>query len=413
MADVDDGASPTLGNADLAAAESPSVDGTRVEQGKAGENVAAPPREELDPAARVRQFYQFLTEVTPHIWVVPAIVALNVAVYAAMVAFGVDPLQPTVASVLAWGANDASKTLGGQPWRLLTSMFVHYGAIHLCSNMFVLWYAGRRVERIFGGLRFAALYLCAGLIGSVASVAVHPQVVSAGASGAVFGIYGALTAFLLSQRGSIDAGVVKKLAGVAVFFVGYNVHSSLNSPVIDLAAHFGGLLGGAAAGWWLARPLSPSLPQEPRRPVIAFAAMFVVLAVIPRILPKPPDLPKVLAEFSVAESNAVKAYNALVESAHAHRLTDEAFAKGIEDKVLPAWRHLQLRLEAAAAQRWNPRQAQMLQAMAQYGRDREYTWTQTILALRSHDTPFLEWTKKVDSAAVEKFRESMKQVKAR
>ena len=71
----------------------------------AGEDVASLPQEEPNPAARVRQFYQFLAEVTPRIWAVPAIVALNVAVYVAMVASGVHPIQPTVASVVDWGVN--------------------------------------------------------------------------------------------------------------------------------------------------------------------------------------------------------------------------------------------------------------------------------------------------------------------
>ena len=432
MARVDDGPSPLPGNADQAAARLSSVDGTRLGQDEienghsgsdvpddssrrdpAGEDVAALPQEEPDPAVKVRQFYQFLTEVTPRIWVVQAIVALNVAVYVAMVASGVHPLQPTVASVVDWGVNYGPKTLGGQPWRLLTSIFVHYGAFHLCFNMIVLWNVGRWVERIFGSLRFAALYLCAGLIGSVASVAVHSHLVSAGASGAVFGVYGALAAFLLSQRGSIDARVVKKLATVAILFVGYNVLYSLKNPIIDLAAHFGGLVGGVIAGWWLARPLTPSLPQEPRRPVIALAAMFVILAVFPSVLPKPPDFEGVVREFSEVESKAVNAYNSLVEAARAGRVTDEAFAKGIEDEVLPAWRHFQPRLKATASQLWNPRQTKVIQALEQYGRDREYSWRQMILALRAHNKPFVEWATRVDAAAVEKFKDSMAQVKAR
>jgi len=404
-----------------------SVDGTRVGQGQidngrldsdvsddssrrdpAGEDVATLPLEEPNPAARVRQFYQFLAEVTPRIWVVPAIVALNLAVYVAMVASGVHPIQPTVASVVDWGVNYGPKTLGGQPWRLLTSIFVHYGAFHLCFNMIVLWNIGRWVERIFGSLRFAALYLCAGLIGSVTSVAVHPHLVSAGASGAVFGVYGALAAFLLSQRGSIDARVVKKLATVAIFFLGYNVLYSLKSPIIDLAAHVGGLVSGAVAGWWLARPLTPSLPQKLRRPVIVFAAIFVILAVFPSVLPNPPDFEGVVREFSEVESKAVNAYNSLVEAASAGRVTDEAFAKGIEDEVLPVWRHVQPRLDEAATQLRNPQQTKVLKALRQYERDRAYSWTQMILALRAHNKPFLEWTTKVDADAVKKFKDSIK-----
>jgi hypothetical protein len=69
---------------------------------------------------------------------------------------------------------------------------------------------------------------------------------------------------------------------------------------------------------------------------------------------------------------------------------------------------LQLRLEAAAAQRWNPQQNKVLQALEQYGRDREYSWTQMILALRAHDKHLVEWTTKVDAAAMKEFKDSIK-----
>jgi hypothetical protein len=141
--------------------------------------------------------------------------------------------------------------------------------------------------------------------------------------------------------------------------------------------------------------------------VIVFAAIFVILAVFPSVLPKSPDFEGVVREFSEVESKAVNAYNSLVEAASAG-VTDEAFAKGIEDEVLPVWRHVQPRLDEAATQLRNPQQTKVLKALRQYWGDRAYGWTQMILALRAHNKPFLEWTTKADAEAVKKFKDSIK-----
>src|SRR4051812_48296280 len=117
------------------------------------------------------------------------IVALNVLVFAAVVAAGVSPLSPTGRDLVRFGASFGPLTVGGQPWRLLTSTFLHFGLLHIGMNMYVLWGAGGFVERLFGHGRFAAIYLAAGLVGAAASLLVHPLGASAGASGAVFGVY--------------------------------------------------------------------------------------------------------------------------------------------------------------------------------------------------------------------------------
>jgi membrane associated rhomboid family serine protease len=211
--------------------------------------------------AAAAEFAVRLQGVTPRAWVVPALVAANAVVFAAMVAQGASPLSPSAGDVVAWGANFGPATLGGQPWRLLSSTFLHFGAIHLAMNMLALWNAGRLVERLFGNARFVALYLAAGIFGSSASVLVHPDVVSAGASGAVFGVYGALGGFLLRQQRSIPGPVLAGLRNVAVSFVGYNLLFGFAGRNIDMAAHLGGLAAGFAAGALLARPLATGRGQ--------------------------------------------------------------------------------------------------------------------------------------------------------
>ena len=261
------------------------------------------------------EFMARLHEVTPRIGVVAAIVAVNVAVFVVMTVAGVSATSPTVADLLKWGGNYGPRTLGGQPWRIVTAAFVHAGLLHIAMNMVALWSSGRVIERIFGGWRFAAMYLCAAIAGGVASVGMHPQTVSVGASGAVFGIYGALAAFLLREHGSIPVPVLRRLGRVAATFVIYNIVYGFSQPAIDNAAHVGGLCGGALAGAWLARPLVAGRPAAPARIFAALVIAAGALVGATRALPTTPDLDAALNQFATIETRAIDAYNSLVERA--------------------------------------------------------------------------------------------------
>ena len=120
------------------------------------------------------------------------LLALNIGVFAAMVATGVSPSEPTIAQLLRWGANWGPLTLGRQPWRLVSCAFVHVGVVHIAFNMWCFWNIGRMAENIFGSVRLLAIYLLTGISSSLLSLFVHPFEVSAGASGAIFGVAGAL-----------------------------------------------------------------------------------------------------------------------------------------------------------------------------------------------------------------------------
>jgi rhomboid protease GluP len=133
-----------------------------------------------DPKAAFAEFKLRLKAITPRIYAVPILVVLNVAVFVAMVATGVSAFDPGAPAALKWGADFGMYTLGGQPWRMLTSTFVHFGAIHILANMVTLAGSGPIIERLFGPVPFAAIYLVSGLTGSLTSVVVQPAVVSAG-----------------------------------------------------------------------------------------------------------------------------------------------------------------------------------------------------------------------------------------
>jgi len=123
----------------------------------------------------------------PRVFVTWVLIAINLAVFVLMVIRGVGLMDPSIDSLLKWGADFGPLTTHGQWWRMLTSTFVHVGILHIAMNMYILLVSGPFVERLYGNVGFAVLYLLSGLGGSLVSLAWHPMLVSAGASGAIFG----------------------------------------------------------------------------------------------------------------------------------------------------------------------------------------------------------------------------------
>jgi len=184
-----------------------------------------------------------------------ALIAINVLVFLAMVASGVSFTQPTPLDVFKWGGDFGPATVGQhQWWRLLTSCFLHFGIIHIGMNMYVLYLIGPFIQTVFGRLRYLLIYFIAGLAGSIVSVWVHPTAVGAGASGAIFGLYGAVFGFLLIKRRTLNPTAMKSIGKSAGIFILYNVVYGSISGTTDLSAHLGGLLAGFLAGMLLVRP---------------------------------------------------------------------------------------------------------------------------------------------------------------
>jgi membrane associated rhomboid family serine protease/Flp pilus assembly protein TadD len=203
--------------------------------------------------------------------VTQVIFGINVAVFIGMLLAGVSPMSPTSANLIDWGANFAPYTLTGQPWRLLTSCFVHIGIIHIAFNMWCLWSLGALAERLYGRVTFACVYLLCGISGSIGSVLWHTiPTVSAGASGAIFGIAGAVIASLkLGEFAS--AGMGPGTMQSLLVFVGYNVVFGAISGRTDNACHAGGLLAGLVLGALIAKA-APEARLAPRLGVFVLVA---------------------------------------------------------------------------------------------------------------------------------------------
>ena len=180
--------------------------------------------------------------------VTQAIFGMNVAVFLGMVLAGSSILDPTTQQLIHWGANAGRLTLAGEWWRLVTSMFLHVGIVHIALNMWCLWSLGALAESLYGPWMFGAVYLISGVGGSLASDAWRPYGVSAGASGAIFGLAGALIASYRLGEFSAPSTVVSGTFRSILAFAGYSLVLGGFSSRTDNAAHIGGLVTGAFLG---------------------------------------------------------------------------------------------------------------------------------------------------------------------
>jgi rhomboid protease GluP len=188
-----------------------------------------------------------------------------------------NPMQEFPGSEsIHWGANVGALTFSGEWWRLLTNIFEHGGLLHIAFNMWCLWNLGQLCESLYGQWTYAAIYIICGLGASLTSAAWHPYVHSVGASGAIFGLAGALiAAFKLGEFSVPRAALSGTLRSLGAF-VFYNLVFGQVMPGIDNAAHIGGLITGLIVGALIAVG-APRQEHSPRR-VLIFLVMIVALA---------------------------------------------------------------------------------------------------------------------------------------
>jgi rhomboid protease GluP len=204
------------------------------------------------------------------------LIAASVLVFVVMVLRGVSAINPTPQQAIAFGADFGPYTLGGQWWRLFTSMFVHFGFIHLGLNMWCLWNLGRAAERLLGRFSYLLAYLASGIFGSIASVYWHPQAAGAGASGAIFGLAGVLVSFVKLKKTPAHLQINSKMLGSLGTFILYNLAFGA-LPGISNAAHIGGLVIGLAVGALLP---SASADESSRRTRLSFVVAICAVALI-------------------------------------------------------------------------------------------------------------------------------------
>ncbi|WLR49786.1 rhomboid family intramembrane serine protease [Bacillus tianshenii] len=184
-----------------------------------------------------RQARQMFTHGKPIITYL--LIAINLLMFG-LLEFSGGSTNP--ATLIQYGAKYNPKILEGEWWRLITPMFLHIGFFHLFMNTLALFYLGTAVERIYGSVRFLFIYFIAAVAGGVVSFALQAEL-SAGASGAIFGCFGALLYF-----GVVHPNLFFRTMGMNVIFVlGINLVFGFTVPMIDNSAHIGGLVGGFLA----------------------------------------------------------------------------------------------------------------------------------------------------------------------
>ena len=200
------------------------------------------------------------------------LLGINIAVYVLMVLARVNPITPSSDALMIWGANNAgSVLLDGEWWRIVTAMFVHGGILHLALNMWCLWNLGMLAEPLMGTFGVIAAYVLTGAAGNLLSTFFNwkdyaPQMAfpaGVGASGAVFGIAGALIILLKSDRLPVPPDELKKIRKSVIYFAGINLvlglginfGASRTGVAIDNWAH----IGGCGSGLLLALPMVPRI----------------------------------------------------------------------------------------------------------------------------------------------------------
>lgn len=233
------------------------------------ERLGATPARAADdsPWQQLAELQRQLDAHTPRTVVTTVLVAANVAAYGAMAAMGAGFFAANPFMLTEWGSNFGAATVTGEWWRLLSSMFIHFGVLHLLLNMWVLWDIGRLVERLYGNLRFLLIYLASGLTGSVLTIFWDPLRNSAGASGAICGVLGAFLAVLLWRKDTIPVIVRRSYRLGIIAFLGFNLLAGVFSTGTDNVAHVGGALAGLILGAVLApyRLRSNSEAAAPQR----------------------------------------------------------------------------------------------------------------------------------------------------
>lgn len=297
--------------------------------------------------------------------VTPLLMAANVLVFGAMLLSGAGLWHAQNGVQLAWGANFGPATQDGQWWRLGSAMFLHFGLLHLALNMWALWDGGQWVERMYGHFRFAAIYFVAGLSGNLLSLVVHQgHAVSGGASGAIFGLYGALLSYLWLERSRIQRGEFRWLFWAAVGFSVASIIFGLLVPGIDNAAHIGGLIGGLLMGI-LIKPEAGAavMPQRAKSMAgLVFVALVGVMAAnIPQLPYRWSDEKQVqqeIGEFLQEDAAITRAWESILRQGERKGASFEELADVIESVVADRYEHS---FEALAAL---PRDANLPSAVA-------------------------------------------------
>ncbi|NJN46821.1 MAG: rhomboid family intramembrane serine protease [Candidatus Competibacteraceae bacterium] len=364
-------------------------------------------------------FHDKLLRVTPNLYVTPALIGVNLLVFMVMGFVGTGIEASDNRLYLNWGGNFRPLTASGEWWRLLTSAFLHVGIVHLLFNLWVLFEAGRLVERLYGNGYFAFIYAGSALTGSLSSILWYEHRISVGASGAIFGVYGALLAYLLIRRHTLPPFITRYLLVIAALFISVSMSYGLFQPGIDNAAHVGGLLGGFLLGIPLSRLLEPQfrIKRVGKRLLVGIAGLLSVTAVMVSYVPKPVyDVKKELAFqdnidwFRTQEETANAAYNRLIGEAKQGMISEQQLADQLEAEALTLWQSIVRRFSSQSLSEESP-SFKAYQLTSEFSQVRRDALIALIDSLRTQDQADFQAFRTLQAKA-EQLLEEMQQLAA-
>jgi membrane associated rhomboid family serine protease len=344
-------------------------------------------------------FVQALRARTKVAVVMPAILVLNIAVFMGM-CVGSNALSDP-ATLIAWGGSVGPRTANGEWWRLITSLFVHAGVLQLLANMIGIVSVGFMLERLLGPLAFGVTFIATGVIAGVTDLSEHQLAVNAGASGAIFGVYGLLVATLMwglyrRSPATIPLAALRGLVPAALVFLSYDVVThGLRSDV-----RIAGFVAGFIAGVILAAGVADRKPAMRRVCVTVVAtAGLVILLVAP--LRGLDDASAAIAEVIAFENRTAHEYDAVLERANEGRSTISERIVLI-DQIRPRLQELRTRLESFHKV---PREHQPLVTGAiEYLKTRDESWRLREDALRTSNMQILREADSVERTSLDTFR---------
>lgn len=175
-----------------------------------------------------------------------SLIVINIIIFVLMYILGSG--SENTNTLISFGANFVQLTKSGDYYRLITSAFLHIGIVHLFLNMYSLYVLGPAVESFYGRFKYILIYLLSAIFGSLFTIVLSSEnTVSAGASGAIFGLLGALLYFGYNYRGYIGTIIKSQILPIVI----YNLIIGFFISGIDMWGHIGGLLGGIFASYML------------------------------------------------------------------------------------------------------------------------------------------------------------------
>lgn len=262
--------------------------------------------------------------------VTATLIGICVVVFGLMALSGANLFWPSIEVLIKWGADNRTYTvIKGEWWRMFTAIFLHIGIIHLFLNMASLYAIGILLEPFIGKWRFLAAFLITGVGGSIGSLVWNANTVSAGASGAIFGLFGVLLALLTTNL--IEKSIRRSLLPNIVWVVSINLFLGI-VPMVDYAAHIGGLITGLILGY-----LYFFLIRKTKQPVfysVAGAALIGIVIIIAGFR----NMDNVETDFGrVMEHAATYEEQGLEVFKHMEKGGDLFLIKKLGEETIPAW----------------------------------------------------------------------------